>query len=211
MRHGDRRRQDAERPTPDAEAPEPWEPGAPAERGRVEAQRPHADDPGGARRRRESRISALPQREQRRWDAPRAPPESAPRVSRDASGIRRSALRRKPSSVEDNDGAEGPEDGPRAPGAASGRSMDRGEPSAEAEDHGGGEADLEQVAGEERHEPDAERRRGGSPPSSASCATPPAWMTTMPRAQAPSARSTPGPLSPRARRSGRRPRGKASR
>ena len=43
--------------------------------------------------------------------------------------------------------------------AASGRSMDPASRRPKAEDHGGREADLEEIAGEERHEPDAERGR----------------------------------------------------
>ena len=76
-------------------------------------------------------------------------------------------------------------------GPASDRSIGPADLRAKAQDHGGREADLEEVTGERTARTRRGTRARGRRPATASCATPPTWMTTMPSAQASSTRRMP--------------------
>ena len=104
--------------------------------------------------------------------------------------------------VVDDDGANGPKQGPRTPGRDGLGQRDPASHRPEAENHGGGQPDLEQIdqGGTERIR--SRTAAAESPPSRASCATPPRWIITMPSA----APSSPGEAARRGDRADR-PRG----
>ena len=82
---------------PGREAAQRLEPDAPAERGGVEPERPHADDPGGAGRSRAAAPRPATSAKSRRRMRRRARSGRAPRVRSSANGMSKSATSRKPS------------------------------------------------------------------------------------------------------------------
>ena len=127
-----------------------------------------------------------------------ARPATRPPARRRAKGTNPMKKRRRPRSEEGEDGAQSPGATSGAGMEAARRSKQRADLRSSPQDHSRRQSDLEQIAGEERHEPDAERRPD-VPVRRARCAMPPRWMTAMPSAQTAANASDAGRPASRAR------------